>query len=89
MDKFPTFQQPLFHVPSQRPCISLGGCVGSKLVSARFDNGMVLSIRLAELVPNEPISCSRCGSPAKPDQRGVCKKCRTALCPSCGKCKCL
>ncbi|WP_156779673.1 hypothetical protein [Desulforamulus reducens] len=88
MDIFPNFKQPLFHVPSQRPCISLGGCLTSKLVTAKFNNGMVLSIRLAELIPNELTNCAHCGNPVKPDQKGVCKKCRTPLCPSCGKCNC-
>lgn len=88
MQNFPKYNQPLFHVPSQKPCIALGGCVNSKLVTTRFDNGAVLSIRMAELVPNEPLYRQCCRSTAKPERDGVCKSCRVPFCPVCGKCNC-
>ncbi|MEW6697543.1 MAG: hypothetical protein AB1341_09390 [Bacillota bacterium] len=88
MNYFPKRSQSLFYVPTQKPCTALGGCIGSNLVTARFDNGMILSVRMTDLVPNEIVECKLCAGEAKPDEDGVCKKCRTTICPICGTCNC-
>ncbi|MDO7786319.1 hypothetical protein [Desulforamulus aquiferis] len=88
MSHFPNIRDQLFHVPSQQVGTALGGCLTSNLVTVRFKKGPVLSIRLAELVPNKNQPCPHCGRQLKPDRDGVCKDCYTVLCPICQECKC-
>lgn len=88
LKEFPRYQQCLFHVPSQKSCIALGGCVNSKLVTVRFVSGAVLSIRMAELVKDEVSLCHHCGGEELPSRDGVCKTCQGVVCPVCGECSC-
>lgn len=88
LKEFPQYQQRLFHVPSQKVCFALGGCVGSRLVSVRFASGAVLSIRMVELVYDEVLLCPQCGGEKLPSRDGVCKECHGTVCPVCGRCSC-
>ncbi|AQS60031.1 hypothetical protein [Desulforamulus ferrireducens] len=88
MNSFPDIGQSVFHVRTQKPCIVLGGCPGSRLVTIRFENRSVASVRLEEVVPNKTSVCPRCGKRIKPVQDGVCKLCKATRCSRCRRCRC-